>query len=365
MANVFISYNRKSRAIVESLEQDLAQLGETAWFDEDLSGGQSWWNAILGKIRGCDLFVFVLDPESLNSAACKSEYKYAADLGKPILPILVSDRVSAGLLPPALSQIQFVDYRVQNRKTALQLARAMTTIPPPPPLPDPLPAPPEVPISYLGKLTTLVDTEVDLTFEQQTNLVFQLKRGLNDPGMVQDTCTLLDRLRRRRELLATVAAEIDDLLRGAASSATEPEAIKTNALDSQDLRKRDSPGTIGTEAGFKPGTASYTPSGNLGGSHPPPGYSLPPPQQHAPQIPNNLVWAVVALFCCWPLAIVSIINAAQVNQKVAAGDFAGAMAASKKAKTWAIVAVIGGATLLICYLIVLMIMAAASQNTRY
>src|ERR1700674_5155786 len=118
MANVFISYNRKSRVIVESLAQDLDALGETVWFDEDLSGGQAWWNEILTRIRRCDLFVFVLDPESLNSEACKSEYQYAADLGKPILPILVSDRVSAGLLPPALCQIQFVDYREQDRKAA-------------------------------------------------------------------------------------------------------------------------------------------------------------------------------------------------------------------------------------------------------
>ena len=343
MANVFVSYNRKSRAIVESLAQDLQELDKTVWFDEDLSGGQTWWNEILGRIRQCDVFVFILDPDSLNSAACKSEYNYAGDLGKPILPILVSDRVSTRLLPPALSQIQFVDYRVQDRKAALQLARAMDSIPPPTPLPDPLPAPPEVPISYLGKLTRLMDSDSDLSFEQQTNLVFQLKQGLNDPGMVQDTCTLLEQLKRRPELLATVAAEIDDLLRRAASSTTDPDPMRSKALDSQQPPKRDSP----VSAGPRPGTAFHAPSSNLGGSHPPPGNAT----RHQPvhNIPNYLVWSILSMIaCCPPTGIVSIVYAVQVNNKIASGDIAGAMASSRKAKTWTITSIILGA---VCWLL--------------
>ena len=40
-----------------------------------------------------------------------------------------------------------------------------------------------------------------------------------------------------------------------------------------------------------------------------------------PQVPNNLVWAILStLFCCLPAGIVSIVYAAQVNGKLAAGD---------------------------------------------
>ena len=99
----------------------------------ELSGGQAWWDQILASIRDCDVFVFVLTPEALISTACKREFGYAADLGKPILPVLVSAGVSTNLLPPALSQIQFVDYRNQNRDATIRLARAFTTIPPPQP----------------------------------------------------------------------------------------------------------------------------------------------------------------------------------------------------------------------------------------
>jgi hypothetical protein len=47
---------------------------------------------------------------------------------------------------------------------------------------------------------------------------------------------------------------------------------------------------------------------------------------------------LVTLFCCLPCGIVAIVYAAQVNGKVAAGDIAGAMNSSQKAKTWSWVA---------------------------
>ena len=54
-----------------------------------------------------------------------------------------------------------------------------------------------------------------------------------------------------------------------------------------------------------------------------------------PRVPNYLVQAIlVTLFCCVPFGIVSIVYAAQVNGKLQAGDYAGAVEVSKKARTW-------------------------------
>jgi hypothetical protein len=182
------------------------------WFDQDLSGGQVWWNQILKTVRDCDVFVFVLNPESLNSTACKREYCYAVDLGKTILPVLVAEGVSTNLLPTALSKIQFVDYRKQDRTAALCLARALTTIPPSEPLPKPLPLPPEAPISYLTSLTEKIETASTLNYEKQSTLLIDLKRSLLEPETTDDTHVLLKRLRKRRDLLASIAGEIDELL---------------------------------------------------------------------------------------------------------------------------------------------------------
>jgi len=246
MSNIFISYNRQSENFTKILANDIEKLGHTVWFDQELSGGQAWWDQILASVRSCD--VFVLDPAALNSTACKREYIYAAALGKSILPVLASDGVSTNLLPPALSQIQFVDHRRQDRDAGLRLARALATVPPSKPLPDPLPAPPEAPISYLGGLTEQVDMSSTLSYEQQSALVVDFKRSLRDPKTTDDTRTLLERLRKRHDLYAKIAEEIDELLRVPKQSpevqprTPEPEPIPKVGV-SQHTDKRTPPTT--------------------------------------------------------------------------------------------------------------------------
>lgn len=59
----------------------------------------------------------------------------------------------------------------------------------------------------------------------------------------------------------------------------------------------------------------------------------PPPAAGAPdKVPNYLIPAIISAVCCFPLGIISIVFAAQVNGKVQQGDIAGAMDAAKKAK---------------------------------
>src|SRR5258707_12194180 len=65
----------------------------------------------------------------------------------------------------------------------------------------------------------------------------------------------------------------------------------------------------------------------------------PPPAAGSATVPNNLVIAIISIFCCWPLAIPAIIFATQVNSKLAAGDIAGAQEASRKAKLFAMIAI--------------------------
>lgn len=65
--------------------------------------------------------------------------------------------------------------------------------------------------------------------------------------------------------------------------------------------------------------------------------SAMPPSAPGPYVPNHLVWAILStLFCCLPLGIVSIVFAAQVDGRRAAGDLQGAQEASRKALNWAI-----------------------------
>jgi hypothetical protein len=102
------------------------------------------------------------------------------------------------------------------------------------------------------------------------------------------------------------------------------------------------------------------------GQYPPPGgWQPPPPQYGGPPIPNYLVWSILTtIFCCQPFGIVSIVFAAQVSGKQAAGDIAGALDASKKAKTWAIAAAATGGGLVAIYLLFMgaMFLAAGASS---
>jgi uncharacterized membrane protein YvbJ len=69
-----------------------------------------------------------------------------------------------------------------------------------------------------------------------------------------------------------------------------------------------------------------------------------------PTVPNYLVHAILAtVCCCLPAGIVAIVFAAQVNTKLAAGDYAGAVDASNKAKTWSLVALGAGIAAFLLY----------------
>ena len=69
-----------------------------------------------------------------------------------------------------------------------------------------------------------------------------------------------------------------------------------------------------------------------------------------PPMPENyLVWSILAtVFCCWPLGIFAIINAAKVSSAYNAGDYQGALNASASAKKWTIAtACVGGISVII------------------
>jgi nitric oxide reductase large subunit len=72
------------------------------------------------------------------------------------------------------------------------------------------------------------------------------------------------------------------------------------------------------------------------------GYPMAPVGAQAP-IPNYLVWSIlVTILCFLPTGIAAIVFSTQVDSKLAAGDRAGALESSNKAKTWIIVSVVAG-----------------------
>ena len=94
-------------------------------------------------------------------------------------------------------------------------------------------------------------------------------------------------------------------------------------------------------------------------------WSTPSAAGATSEVPNYLVPAIISIFCCTPLGVVSIIFASQVNGKVASGDIAGALEASRKAKMFMYIAVGLGVLTWVCVVVMWIFvfgMAAIGSN---
>jgi hypothetical protein len=90
-----------------------------------------------------------------------------------------------------------------------------------------------------------------------------------------------------------------------------------------------------------------------------------PPGGMAPgSVPTYLAQAILCtLFCCLPAGIVAIVYAAQVNGKLAAGDYPGAALASKNAKTWTWVSFGIGLAVIAIYFVVVVVAVGSRSST--
>ena len=79
------------------------------------------------------------------------------------------------------------------------------------------------------------------------------------------------------------------------------------------------------------------------------------------RVPNYLAHAIlVTMFCCLPFGIVAIVYAAQVNTKLAAGDYDGALETSRTAKKWCWVSFGVGLAALVIYIMSIVVAATMS-----
>lgn len=333
--NIFISYSREDAATVHQLADALVAGGHQVFFDQQVSGGQSWWLTLLDRIAGCDAFVPVLSASYLESVPCKEEARYAGALGRPFVPVNIEE-VSPALVDPRVAEAQWVTFRPSDTQSLLSLMRAFTVMGAAPPLPNPMPPQPAVPISYLTDLQEQVTGPVELTRDQQVALVARLRDRLGGPDD-KDVRLLLSRLRARPDLNVRVAEDIDAL--GVPRPLAPP-----------------------TATGFaQPAPAAARPASPQPAVHP--GVHMPAPPTAPPvappawggqflggmpggmtKPPNYLGWAIAAtLLCCLPGGIVSIVYANQVDKFWAAGDVAGAQTASKNARTWLVISAVVGA----------------------
>jgi TIR domain len=225
---LFVSYARQDRPKVSSLVAGLELLHHEIWLDEQLSGGQRWWDQILSGIRRCDALLPILSPAALESHACTLERHYAKELGKSVLPILM-EPIHTDLLPPDLAVVQYVDYTTPGERAAFQIAGNLAALPPAPPLPDPMPEAPPVPISYLSELGQRV-TAPTLSLDEQLALVSRLRMALQRSNERDAAIDLLIKLQQRDDLYYAPAMELVKLTSQSQSSDPHVE-VSTDSSD--------------------------------------------------------------------------------------------------------------------------------------
>jgi len=100
-STAFLSYSRKDTDFLFRLAAGLEGLGYAPVYDQSdrlqgdpdlrLTAQDEWWITLKTMIAACDVVVLIVSPASAASSICDDEIAYARDLGKRIIPVLLTD----------------------------------------------------------------------------------------------------------------------------------------------------------------------------------------------------------------------------------------------------------------------------------
>ena len=107
-SNVFLSYSRKDRALVEPLFAQLEAAGINILRDtDDILPTEEWRVRLEELIVEADQVVFALTPHSATSEVCQWEVSLAEELNKRIAPVVMAE-LGDTPVPDALSRFNYI-----------------------------------------------------------------------------------------------------------------------------------------------------------------------------------------------------------------------------------------------------------------
>jgi WD40 repeat protein len=222
---LFVSYSKKDSTLVSTLVQELTILNNEVWHDQNLEGGQKWWNEILENIRQTDLFIFCLSSNYLDSKPCQLEQQYAKELNKKLLPIVVSEIEDIEWSDPSIQEIQYIKFLDNEIGSRKDLAVALNNIKPSHALPSPLPVPPPVPISVLAYISKQLENE-QISKESQEEIYNALSEFYKANEKSSKVKILLKKLKEAPDIMKRISDQIDRLLE-----------VSPNAIRSENCNK--------------------------------------------------------------------------------------------------------------------------------
>lgn len=232
---VFISYARADLAVVAEMAKDLAVVGLDVWLDQDLEGGDDWWDEILHRIELCDVFIVAMSARSLWSVPCRREYEFAVALRRAILPVRVDDLGAEPLVNADLARRQHIDYAGNDKQATLRLIRTIDALP----AADAAPVgvvKPKAPISDVDLMGADVAGDQPLDETAQLLILARLTAAASDPLKQPAVSRLIQSMRSRRDTLASVDRELGALSARLASTVISEAAAPTPRSNDPQVR---------------------------------------------------------------------------------------------------------------------------------
>lgn len=129
MKRVFVSYSRRNRNFAERLARDLSDAGLDVWIDfRQIHGGEVWRDEIRRGIERSEMMIVCLSPEAVRSEWVQFEVNSARNLGKLVIPVMVTSAQADIQATPALSwldDVQFISFEERYEEAFPQLLTAL------------------------------------------------------------------------------------------------------------------------------------------------------------------------------------------------------------------------------------------------
>src|SRR4051812_44658633 len=259
----------------EALVRDLHALGHQAFYDQDLTGGQRWWDTLLDQIQAADVFIPVLSDEYRESQACRVEAEWADSLHVSFLPVFTEEQLP-GMYDPIIAEANWVGYDEEDRGALADLARGVSSVTKRTPT-EPLPQRPPIPLSYLVMVEREIRGDGELGRHRQLAIVSDLrsKLGTRESSGARE---LLQALRERPDVTFEVANTVDALL-------TSPDPVEPEPAAGAAPRPADLAATPVTSP-----IAAVRTTGSTRRAEP-----TPPPATAPPAVASSLVAKVLSV----------------------------------------------------------------------
>ena len=82
---IFVSYSHEDDAVVFQEIRWLQDHGIKIWYDEGISPGSEWTDALAQAIKGCSQVLYFITPQSVASENCRRELNFALAENRPVL----------------------------------------------------------------------------------------------------------------------------------------------------------------------------------------------------------------------------------------------------------------------------------------